>query len=248
MSIERTRSYAKFTLVKEPWMPEIRSGISRKALKNDISKNGLQEPIVADFNGKVFAGRTRFEICKELKVDLLVRRMSTDKAKQYAMSDRLQRDLTVLDRVRIVQWVQQELLNQAMKGDMRNNISRALQNQWGWTTGSSEAQIQKYQEVIAHREKSRNQAKVDIRLRDAPHLHEAWSNLCHKKASKASSKSRSSSESKFTSSPDILGKLKGVLKKIGTDPARLTKDELVGFVEKIRTLVEPTPKRMPKKG
>jgi hypothetical protein len=246
INIEKTKDYSKFALADEPWMPEVRSGDSFLALKNDIEANKLLEPIIADYNGKIYAGRSRFNACEALKIDLLVRRMSTEDAKQQAKADCLQRFHTVLDRVRFVRWVRQQILNQKRKGKLKDNISQELRKTWGWSTGGSQGQVQKYLEIITLMEKSKNKAKIEEGLRKAAHLHEAVSNLFPGKVLKASTKSQSVPAKKTTSQPDIMGKLKGALKMIGTDLTKANRDTLIRFVKKVRTLVEPELKRKQK--
>ena len=195
----------------------MRAGKSLLALKNNIKKHGLHKPIVADFAGVIYQGRSRYMACKEAGVELLVHQMSTKEAKQHAMSHRVQRFDTVFDRVRFVKWVQQEIQNQKPKGNLRKNISQRLLNFWGWTTGSSVGQVQKYQEIITLWGETKNKVKIETLLRKAAHLHEAWGNLFPEKGSKASTKSQPGQAKKSASKPDLLGKLKSALKAIGTD-------------------------------
>jgi hypothetical protein len=238
IKIEKTKAYSKFTLANEPWMPEVRKGDALLALQKNIKKHGLLRPIIADKNGVIYQGRSRYLACKAAGVELRIQRMETKEAKQHAVSHRVQRFDSVLDRVRFVKWVRQEILNQKRKGSLKENISQELRKIWGWTHGGSMGQVQKYLEIIVLMEKSKNKEAVEDVVRKASHLHEAQCKLCRNEGSMATTKSQSGPGKKLASKPDLLGKLKRELKKIGTDPKKAHKEQLVSFVRKVRTLVE----------
>ncbi len=263
IKIETTKAYGKFNLAQKPWMPEVRSGDSLKSLIADIKVNGLLEPIIADQNGMIFVGRSRYLACKAAKVALRVHRISTKDAELQSKSRQLLRYHTVLDRVRFVEWVRSELKQQDKPGKMRVNLSKTLRETWGWTTGASEGQVQKYEKILELLANPKRKSKIEKVLRDSAHLHEAYTNLFPDEdpGAKASTKSETGAVQKagvkpepsvaaksVSSPPDITSKLQSALKKLGSDPARAKKPELVKFVEKVRALVEPKqkPKTPPK--
>ncbi len=61
-----------------------------KELKEDISKNGLMDPIIT-FDGKILDGRNRFNVCKEIGVEPKFKEYKEKDPLQYVMSTNLKR-------------------------------------------------------------------------------------------------------------------------------------------------------------
>ncbi len=260
MTIETTKAYDNFKLAERPWLPEVRSGDSLKPLIADITANGLQEPIIADHEGTIFIGRSRFMACKEAQKEIRVHRISTEAAEQMSKSRRNQRELTVLDRVRLVGHVRSEIQKQELTGKLRENLSKALRETWGWLRGNSEGQVMKYLQILDHLEKSEDKSKDEEMLRHAAHLNEATRKLFRVKSPEAKASTGNeavaaqntgtepvvpAAVNPAPSLPLLKSRLESALKKLGDEPANLTKAKLVKFVEKVRSLVDPKPKPIP---
>lgn len=126
------------------WLPEVRSGASYEALKLDIKRNGQISPIIIGTDDLIYDGRSRYRACMELgKAPVFADPVSPEDGIAKARAGLHQRQLTVLDEVQFVKYLQQSPEIKSPKGNLKGKLSQVLKNTYGWRRGTSPRHIQK---------------------------------------------------------------------------------------------------------
>jgi ParB-like chromosome segregation protein Spo0J len=183
-AIEEATNYGDFTLVDAPWLPEARECDALTKLIDDIKTDGLIHPIMVDEKNKVWSGRMRFLACKELGIPVKLLRIRSEEGGEVARRDLAHRDLTVLDRVKMVGSAIKTI---EAKGDARNrtSLSNFMKSEYGWDHGASPKQAEHYQKLFDML-KDLNDEKIDL-IRKAKTLNAAREALDLTSKAKASS-------------------------------------------------------------
>jgi hypothetical protein len=138
--IEYHTDLSGFTLVQFNWLPEANEGKALDAMLNDITTNGLINPILADENNCIYDGRLRFLACQKLGVPLKVQRIKSEDGEAAARRGLKHRQMTVLDIVRFVGFIADEL-EKAGEECSRRKLAAHMTSVYGWQRGTSDKQM-----------------------------------------------------------------------------------------------------------
>lgn len=142
--------YKDFKLVDLPWLPEaLEDSAAFKALISDIETNGLRQPIAVDENDQVWDGRLRYLACKKLGLSLLVRRIKATDGEAVAQSGLVGREMTILDEVKLVGFIDTQLVTPSGKPCGRDELAKHMKSKFGWQRRSSGKQMDHYRELVS---------------------------------------------------------------------------------------------------
>lgn len=133
-----------YTEYNADWLPEVRSGASFEALKQDIKQRGQLSPIIIGTDDVIYDGRSRYRACMELgKAPVFADPVLPEDGIAKARAGLHQRQLTVLDEVRFVTFLRQDSEIKKPEGNQKDKLSQVLKNKYGWRRGTSPRHIQK---------------------------------------------------------------------------------------------------------
>lgn len=154
--------YGKYQPHEEVGLPPIMSGMRYDALREDIKRNGIRDPICVDDKNVVWEGRTRLKIAKELDIPVPVRRIDAADGLRYALSGLVGRKMTIPEQASFVWWVStaglkllqvpdsvREAGDSSDDPDKRSSKKRNLVSLWvkhyaGWSYSVSPKTIAKF--------------------------------------------------------------------------------------------------------
>lgn len=119
----------------EVYLPEVLDDRRIKALQADIEANGQLHPIVVDETGVVWDGRSRLKACLALRKPIKAIRIKRSQGHKAAMAGLLQREMTVLDEVRLVKWIRDAHFSTRSKrgsGSTRDRVASWCKQHLGW--------------------------------------------------------------------------------------------------------------------
>ena len=224
-----------YTLHNESWLPEVLRGDALVALANDIRKNGLRHPILVDENNVIWDGRSRYLACQMAGVEPKFTDILSKDGVDAVRSGLVGREMTVLDEVRLVARLVDELSVQddKPKGKMTEVLSRHMKEVFGWNRRNSPRQIANMIKLKKGLPQM-SDAMLEI-LRTAATLNEALKKIVIKPVAKKN-------PDRLTAAK-IRAKLEGIVGK-AEEP---TSDEMVQMLKGVRELIETLPAPKPEK-
>lgn len=234
-----------YTEYNADWLPEVRSGASLDALKEDIKQRGQFSPIVIGTDDVIYDGRSRYRACMELGVPpVFADPVSPEDGKAKAMAGLYQRQLTVLDEVRFVTFLRQDSEIQTLEGNQKDNLSQVLKNKYGWRRGTSPRHIQKLINLgnkIDEIMESSDKEEILSSIREAVSVSDAEEKVCGKPSTKKTPKSPKTPKDDNEpqdQNDSVVPLVKGIKEKLNSLGDSPNLEKMSAFVKWLRHKIE----------
>lgn len=232
----------KLTSAKGEWLPEVLDGPRLSALKNNIKQHGQLHPIIIDTDNTVWDGRSRLQVCKALGIPVKAIKVSPDQGLESARSGALQREMTVLDEVNLVEWARSQPEVVSGKGEEKEKISRYLQGKFGKRRMSS-SQVRDILRLSKHITGKADKTVV----RKATSVTDALSKLDPSKKETSAPLSKAAGKLPNTSQPiKVLQKAEETIAKLAEEVDQASGDELVEACKRLQSGIRKFLSRKPK--
>lgn len=116
-----------------PWLPC--SLEEDHALREDLSENGQQRPILIDEHGQVWDGWRRYQALLQLGKEPWTEKVSN--GVQTAIGAIVHRHMNAIDRARFVVWLWSHISTPNQAGKRSELMAEYVQNRLGWSFGAS---------------------------------------------------------------------------------------------------------------